>query len=170
MEAGAELFQKYLRKHNNKVRHSSTDGFYPVNVVAEAYSQGFEDGSRSGQKDFVTGFIKREVDKFTDRANQVYILSKVIISHLAEKGYRCGSLHLNFSLGGPRVLLAYPGVQMLDDAFVELAYAKVFEAKDIYDKLFGEHLDMGLVSSTDLDHEVLQAEGFDYKEQYDGQA
>jgi hypothetical protein len=50
---GSELFNNYLNKFKDEVRSKSSDKYYHVDVVAEAYSQGFSDGEKSGKKEFI---------------------------------------------------------------------------------------------------------------------
>jgi len=165
-KTGSELFQQYLTSHKDQVKDRSTEGFYHVNVVAEAYSQGFSDGEKSGKKDFISEFVKQEVEKFTDKANQIYILSKRIISFLSDKSFKVSSLHINLSFQRPSVIIAISDEQLNNDEFVKIAYSKMFEIKEIYSKLFEEYLDIGLVSSDNLDEELLKDDGFGYKENY----
>jgi hypothetical protein len=53
IEGGTGLFHKYILQHQNQVSKYNIDGYYHVDVVADAYNQGFRDGKESGQKDFV---------------------------------------------------------------------------------------------------------------------
>ena len=162
----SELFQKYLEKHKDQVKTESKDGFYHVNIVAEAYTQGFLDGKKTGEKNFVDELIKTEVDKFMRKANQIYILSKELISYLEESSFKVSSLHINLSFQRPSVILAVSPVLLNDDFFTKTAYNKMFDIKEIYLKIFNEYLDMGFVSTNNLDIESLKNEGFGYNERY----
>jgi hypothetical protein len=162
----SELFQQYLEKHKDQVRDKSSEEFYHVNVVAEAYNQGFKDGEKSKRKDIIDELVKKEIEHFTQKANQIYILSNRIISHLNENSYKTCSLHLNLTFQRPSVIIAVPADQLVDDEFINIAYSKMLEIKEIYTKLFNEYLDIGLVSSENLDEEMLLSDGFGYKEVY----
>lgn len=164
-----EFFQQYLTKHKDKVKNSSTEGYYHVNVVAEAYSQGFSDGKKSGEKDFISEFVKKEVEKFTNKANQIYILSQRVKEFITENSYQINSLYINLSFNRPAVIIAISNQYLNNDDFVKLVYNKIFEVKEIYTKLFNEYLDIGLVSSDNLNEDLLLEDGFDYKETYNEQ-
>jgi hypothetical protein len=165
---GTDSFQDYLKKHKEDVRDRGVEGYYHVDVVAEAYSQGFCDGKNSSRKDIISELVKQQLEKFTERANQIYILSKRIISHLKDKNYSVDSLHINLTFNRPSVIIAVPEDQLNDDDFVKYSYSKLFEIKDIYSKLFNEYLDLGLITSKDLDSSLLEEDGFGYKEVYSG--
>lgn len=165
---GSESFQQYLKLHNEHVKDRGSEGYYHVNVVAEAYAQGFCDGEKSGKKDIVSEIVKQEIEKFTQKANQIYILSKRIISHLNKQSYKVSSLHINLNFKRPSVIISVSDEQLNNDEFVKLAYSKMFEVKDIYTKLFGEYLDLGLVSFDNLDKNLLKEDGFGYIEEYCG--
>ncbi len=163
---GSESFHQYLKKHKAQVKDKNFDSYYPVNVVAEAYTQGFSDGEKSGKQDFISEIIKQEVEKFTQKANQIYILSKIIISYLNEKSFLVSSLHINLTFQRPSVIIAVSDKLLNNDDFVKTAYDKLFEIKNIYSKLFDEYLDVGLVASDNLDIKLLVEDGFGYKEDY----
>ena len=55
---------------------------------------------------------------------------------------------------------------MVNDDFIEKAYSKIFENKIICSKLFPDSLDMGLVSSNNLDCQLLEDDGFGYTEKF----
>lgn len=162
----SDLFNKYLDECKGEVKSKSSEGYYHVDVVAEAYTKGFSDGKKSGEKDFIKNIISNEIEKFTQRANQIYILSKNVISYLNTKKYNISSLHINLTLGRPSVIISVNNDQLNDDTFIESAYSKIFENKNIYLKLFNENLDIGLVSSDSLDGNLLEEDGFGYIEKY----
>lgn len=66
----SELFHKYLDSCKGEMKQKSTDGYYHVNVVAEAYNKGYSDGKKSGKKEFLKLIIANEIEKFTQKANQ----------------------------------------------------------------------------------------------------
>ncbi len=168
-QTGSDSFQQYLSKHKNVVRDKSSAGYYHVDVVAEAYTQGFTDGKNSGEQDFISNIVKQEVEKFTQRANQIYILSKRLISYLTKYKYCVSSLHIKLSFSKPSVIISVSDEFLNNDKFIQLAYSKMFEIKDIYSKLFDEYLDLGLVSANNLDISLLEEDGFGYKEVFSEQ-
>lgn len=164
--SNSELFHKYLDTCKGEVKSKSAEGYYHVNVVAEAYSKGFSDGKESGQTEFMDLLISNEIEKFTQKANQIYILSKNVISYLKENKFDVAGLYINLSPIKPSVIVSISNDFLNDDAFVELAYQKIYENKKIYAKLFNEPLDIGFVSDDNLDEGLLKADGFGYIEKY----
>ena len=57
-------------------------------------------------------------------------------------------------------------IARIDDAFIEQAYTKLFEYKEIFGKLFNDNLDIGFVANDNLDDTLLKDDGFGYVEQY----
>lgn len=165
VKTGTEQFSKYISKYKDQVKTESTEEYYHVNVVAEAYNQGFSDGKNSGRKDFVDAVVKSKVEKFIQTANQVYILSQNLITFLEKKGYKADSLYINLYPRCPKVILAIRDEFLLNDNFVEVAYEKILENKAIFSKLFSPAvLDISLVSTENLDPKLLKEDGFGYEE------
>ncbi|UXX79957.1 hypothetical protein N7E81_02410 [Reichenbachiella carrageenanivorans] len=165
VKSGTELFSKYINKYKDQVKTESSEEYYHVNVVADAYNQGFSDGKNSGKKDFVEAIVKGKVEKFIQKANQVYILSQNLITHLVKQGYKADSLYINMYPNCPKVVLSISDEFLLDDKFVETAYEKILENKGIFTKLFApSSLDISLVSTEHLDPKLLKEDGFGYEE------
>jgi hypothetical protein len=162
--SGSDLFNNYLSKFKTEVRTQSSDKYYHVDVVAEAYTQGFCDGEKSGKKEFVEEMIKKQIEKFTQKANQVYILTNLMVTHIKSNGYSVNSFYINISHKCPKVIIAVNNDLLLNDEFIKTSYLKVFELKRIFSELFAVTLDMGLIGATDLDIETLSADGFEYSE------
>lgn len=164
-KSGTELFGKYISKYKDQVKTESAEEYYHVDVVAEAYSQGFSDGKNSGKKDFLEAILKDKVEKFIQKANQVYILSQNLVSYLSKNGYKVHSFYINPFPSCPKVVLAVDEKLLLNDKFVELAYSKIQENKNIFLKLFSPtSLDISLISCENLDPNLLKEDGFGYRE------
>lgn len=166
LQKGSQSFNKYLDNCKDKVKSKSSVGYYPANVVADAYSQGFSDGEKSGKQDIIEQIIKNEVEIFTQKANQIYILSQNVINSLKENNFIANSLHINLSYKRPSVIISFSNELLNNDIFVKRAYSKIFDNKNIYLELFNEPLDIGLVSCDNLDVDLLNDDGFGYFEQY----
>lgn len=118
------------------------------------------------KKDFLDSILKNRIEKFTQKSNQVYILSQNIISYLKENKFSICSLHINLYPSYPKVIISVDNSLLLDDDFINKAYTKLFENKEIYSKLFPDSLDIGYVSSDGLDKDLLKEDGFGYIEEY----
>lgn len=165
-KSGTDKFNSYLLKYKDDAIPESMEGYYHADVVAEAYSQGFSDGKLSGKQDFIAELIKKQREVFSQKANQVYILSHNVISFLKTHNFPISSMHINLNHNCPRVILSVPSETLNNDEFVEKAYRKIFENKQIFSQLFPEILDLGLVASDNLDIELLKEDGFGYSEEY----
>lgn len=162
----SDLFNQYLYSCKGEVKSQSSEGYYHVDVVADAYKRGFSDGEKSGQEDYINSIITRELEKFTERANQIYILSKNVISLLDKINFNATALYMNLTPNRNSVIIAVPSESLVNDAFIEQAYAKIFENKKIYSKLFNEIFDIGFLSSDNLDQDMISQDGFGYVETY----
>lgn len=164
--SNSDLFYKYLDTCRGEVKSRSAESYYHVNVVAEAYSKGFSDGKKSGKEEFLKLIVSNEIEKFTQKANQIYILSKNVISTIKKKDYIVSGLYINLTPNRPSVIISIPNEFLNNDDFVEIAYSKVHENKKIFTKLFDETLDIGFISSDHLDEKLLKDDGFGYIEKY----
>ena len=165
-KSGTDKFHSYLIKYKDNAISESMEGYYHADIVAEAYTQGFVDGKKSGKQDFVAELIKKQRELFSQRANQVYILSQNVISSMKSNGFPISSMHINLNHNCPRVILSVSSDTLNNDEFVEKAYGKIFENKQIFSKLFPEILDIGLVANDNLDTNLLKEDGFGYSEEY----
>lgn len=162
---GINLFNHYLTKHQESAKDSKVnESYYHVNVVAEAYDQGLNDGKNLGRKDFLEKIMMSASEKFAEKANQVYICTKTTLSYLNKNGYSVQSFHINIFHSNPKVIIAINNDTLLNDEFVELAYTKIHEVKCTFNALFDNTLDMGLIGSDNLDLELLSQDGFEYSE------
>lgn len=163
---GSDRFQTYLSQHKNYALSESMDGYYHADVVADAYSQGFNDGKQIGKQEFIDSIIERHKEVFSQKANQIYILTQNVISFIRSNGFPVNSVHINLNYGNPRVIIAVPNDTLNDDSFVEMAYSKIFENKEIFSRLFSDHMDIGLVANDHLDKDLLFQDGFGYVENF----
>jgi len=163
-QTGTDKFNSYLVKFKDQASHKKSKDFYHVDVVAEAYSQGFYDGEKSGKKEFVEELMKATADRFTQKATQVYLLTKRAVEHFKINGFHVDAFYLNVTHDNPKALISVPDKQLLDDNFVEFAYSKVFEFKKIFCNLFDSTFDLSLISSDNLCVELMEEDGFDFSE------
>jgi hypothetical protein len=162
-----DSFNDYLDKCKNQARSEGSKQYFHVDVVAEAYSQGYEHGKEDGQSEFIESLIMDSFEKFNHKSNQIYILSKNVIEYITkELKQNVISLHINLTPNKPSVILSVPNDALLIDEFVDKAYNKVFDIRDIYKQLFDEMLDIGFVGSDHLDYNQIESDGFGYTEKY----
>ncbi|WP_225035104.1 hypothetical protein [Winogradskyella sp. SM1960] len=164
-QTGINLFNSYLSKHQEFSKQTKvSDLYYHVNVVADAYGQGLKDGQNIGKQDFIDKIMKSTAEKFAEKANQVYILTKNTLSYIISKGYDVNSFYINIFHNNPKVIIAVDNKYLLDDDFVEFAYSKIFEAKNTFTSIFDNTLDISLAGTENLDIELLDQDGFEYSE------
>lgn len=161
---GTDRFHSYLQKHKNEVQNSSSENYYPENVVADAFSEGFNAGEESGKQDFLSKLIKKKIEELTQKANQVYILTNRMVDFLKKKNYSVDSFYISVFHENPKVIITVSNTLLIDDEFVDYAYSKVFELKRIFNDLFEGALDMGIMGSEFIDTESLINDGFEYSE------
>lgn len=164
--SNSDLFIKYLDTCKGYVKSRASENYYPTNVVAEAYTAGFKDGKNSGEKSFLKNLVSNEIEKFTQKAQQIYILSKTLVELIQSEGYSASGLHINLSYKRPSVIISVSDEFLNNDKFVRLAYRKIHENQNIYTSLFQEYLDMGIVAADNLDENLLREDGFGYTEIY----
>ncbi|MEM6738337.1 MAG: hypothetical protein AAF620_19945 [Bacteroidota bacterium] len=162
---GSETFIQYLNSIKDQVKKDSSDGYYHVDIVADAYSQGYQDGQKSGKKDFIKKVLKERIERFTQTANQVYILTSKLVSVLKDSDYDVVSFHIDLNTTCPRSLIVVDIEILNDDKFVYLAYSTIKELKDVFKKIFADSmLDMSIIGSENLEYSLLSEDGFGYSE------
>lgn len=162
---GINQFNNYLEFHSADAKTSKiSDLYYHVNVVADAYSRGYNDGEKSAKKEVMDLIMQKAKEKFVEKANQVYLSAKAMVSHLSEKDYKIEKIYINIFHKSPKVIIAIDGNLLLNDDFVEFAYTKIHEMQCSFHSLFQNTLDLSLISTSDLDEELLAKDGFDYSE------
>jgi hypothetical protein len=162
---GIGLFNSYLKLHSQDAETSKiSDLYYHVNVVADAYSRGYNDGEKKAKKEVMDLITKKAKERFIEKANQVYLSSKAMVGYLSQKDYGVSKFYINIFHRNPKVIIAVKDSLLLNDEFVELAYGKINEMKSSFHSLFESTLDLSLISSQDLDEDLLARDGFDYSE------
>ena len=104
--------------------------------------------------------IKSSVERFEEKANQVYIFIKNIISESTTNGFDVESFFLNIFEHNPRAIISVKNELLLNDEFVEFVYEKIHEIKTSFNKLFDSFLDIRLVGGENLYFDLLFANGF----------
>lgn len=165
-QGGSDLFLAYLDKCKEEVRSKSANEYYHVNVVAEAYEQGFTDGTKSAEQEFVKQLIHKRLDEFKKKAQQVYILSSKLVSFIREKGFKPEALYICPTYVAPRSIIVIDEESILNDEFNMQVYPKISEFRKVFLTVFADVLDMSIVSSQDLDIKLLKKDGFGYEETY----
>jgi hypothetical protein len=164
-QTGINLFNNYLSRHQEFSKQTKVNHFYyHVDVVADAYGQGLKDGKNIGKKDFIDKIMKSTAERFAEKANQVYILTKNTLSYIIGKGYDVNSFYINIYHNNPKVIIAVDNKYLLDDDFVEFAYSKIYDAKNTFTSIFDNTLDISLAGTENLDIELLEQDGFEYSE------
>jgi hypothetical protein len=134
-------------------------------VVADAYSRGYSDGEKSAKKEVMDMIMQKAKERFVEKANQVYLSSKALVSHLSANEYSVNKIYINIFHKSPKVIVSLNESLLLNDEFVEFAYTKIHEMQCSFHSLFQNTLDLSLISTTDLDEELLAKDGFDYSEE-----
>lgn len=162
---GINQFNHYLEFHSADAKTSKiSDLYYHVNVVADAYSRGYTDGEKSAKKEVMDLIMQKAKENFIEKANQVYLSAKAMVNHLGAKEYKVEKIYINIFHKSPKVIVAIEDDMLLNDEFVVFAYSKIHEMQCSFHSLFQSTLDLSLVSTTDLDEELLAKDGFDYSE------
>lgn len=158
-------FNNFLDTYKDNAREEMSKDYFHVNVVAEAYAQGFKDGKDSNKKSFIDNLIEKQIEDYKQRYLQAYILAKKVLDKLASINKNANSLFINVHEDNPKVIISVPDDFLLDDNIVEVAYKAVFNSQEIFRNTFDKYnLDISFVSSENLDKDLLQGDGYGYFE------
>lgn len=166
-KSGNQSFQNYLKTHEHVVKVKATNNYYPVDVVAEAFTEGFNAGEKFGKEELIERLVRSQFEELTQKANQVYILTSLVIKHIRENGFDVKSFHMDIFHENPKVIIAVENNLLLNDNFVDTSYQKIFEVKRVFDDLFHKDLDMGIIGSNDMDIALLRNDGYQYSEEFE---
>lgn len=158
-------FNNFLDSHKESARKEISNDYFHVNVVAEAYSQGFNDGRAKGEKEYIANIVELQLEDYKKRYLQAYILTSKVVDVLKAYDKKPESFYINIHYKNPKVIIAIKDDYLLEDDIVELAYKNIFEAQEIFNTIFQKyHLDISLVGFQNLDSDLLECEGYNYRE------
>lgn len=163
---GINQFNCYLESYSGDAKTSKiSDLYYHVNVVADAYSRGYSDGEKSAKKEVMEMIMLKAKENFIEKANQVYLSSKALVNHFSANNYKAIKIYINIFHRSPKVIISLDEDLLLNDDFVVFSYTKIHEIQSSFHSLFQNTLDLSLISTTDLDENLLAKDGFDYSEE-----
>ncbi|MFW5805139.1 MAG: hypothetical protein ACOCVX_01295 [Bacteroidales bacterium] len=163
---GLKSFNDYISKYKEEARTKESKDYFHVDVVTQAFTEGYNKGKKIADSQFVNELINERNEKFQERSTLIYILSKKVVDYIKELKYSPISLHINLKTNRPSVIIAVPSKALLKDCFIDNAYEKLFEIRDTYEKLTNEILDIGYIGGGDIDKSLLKADGFGYSETF----
>lgn len=164
---GFDLFTAFIKDYKDLAKDKGTAEYYHVDVVIDAFNRGKVVGKEEGLEDYMKEVLLKKVELFQAKANQIYILSKKLISDIQALKHNACSLHININPNRPNVVIAVADDALLADNFVDTIYENMGSYKKIYFKLFSETLDIGLMSIENIDIDSLKDEGYAYHESFE---
>lgn len=164
-QSGMSDFNAYLGRHASEAKATRlNDSYFHVNVVADAYNQGYIDGKKCSTDEFMDEFMEKMWEKFVEKANKVYLSAKSLTDAFSSKKYPVEKIYINIFHKNPRVIVSVDESLLLDDDFVTFAYPKIHEIQKSFYSLSKSTLDLSLVGTDGLDEELLKQDGFEYSE------
>ncbi|MBD1434842.1 hypothetical protein H8B06_18610 [Sphingobacterium sp. DN00404] len=158
-------FNNFLDSFKDSAREEISKDYFHVDVVAEAYTQGFKDGEDSSKQSFVKDLIDKQIEGYKQRYLQAYILTNNFLNSIASNGTPAESFFINIHNSNPNVIVAVKDDYLLDDEFINYAYSNIFETQSIFSNIFKKHhLEMSLVGVENLDRDLLTCDGYNYFE------
>lgn len=159
-------FHEFIRTKQDESTSQKQDNFYSVDVVADAYSQGFKDGAND-PIEFKKQLKKLAIERFINKSNNIYVIVSDYIKHLKNSGINVSNLYGNFTHRGVSILISIPNEQLLDDDLNTIAYQKLYEISKSYTKENNEFLDVSLISDSNIDAESILKNGYTFTEMYE---
>jgi len=153
-------FMEFVQGYTQQKQSDWKDGYYPADVVINAYEQGKKDGQKP-----LSDLIDSLVTRFTSKAVQAYTYARLLVSHLSHNNFQVEGFFVNIEKKTPNVIVVVNNQTLLNDEFVEIAYSKIAEYVKGYRNQFSEMFDMGLIGSDNLDQDLLYQDGYKYNEQ-----
>jgi hypothetical protein len=89
-----QAFLAYLNENIYRSSDSEKNEYFYVDVVAEAWGKGFDEGKKVAQKDFFNDLVTIESEKFMRKANMIYLLSKRLIEFFVSHDCKPCSLYI----------------------------------------------------------------------------
>lgn len=163
--SGISDFNAYLEKNASQTNSARlNDSYYHVDIVADAYNQGYVDGKRSSNEKFMDEFLEKMWERFVEKANMVYLFAKSLTDAFSLKKYSVDKIYINIFHRNPRVIVSVDASLLLDDDFVTFAYSRIYEIQKSFYSLSKCTLDLSLIGKDGIDEELLKQDGFEYSE------
>lgn len=166
-KGGFDYFDAFIKGYKEEAKDKGNAEYYHVDVVIDAFKRGKELGKEESLEDYMNEVLLKRIELFQTKANQIYILSKKLISDIQALSHNACSLHININPNRPNVVIAVADDALLDDNFVDTIYENMGSYKKIYFKLFSETLDIGLMPIENIDIDSLKDEGYAYHESFE---
>jgi len=154
------IFERAKEAHSTKLN----ENFFHYDIVADAFNCGLEKGKQMKKEEAESIVINRLIDRFIERANQVYLSAKKLTENLAKENFHAKKIYINIFHRNPKVIVVVDENYLLDDDFVFFVYPKLNEMKNSFFKLFENTLDISLIGDENISEELLVADGFSYSE------
>lgn len=159
-------FNNFLDSFKDSAREEISKDYFHVDVVAEAYTQGFKDGEDSSKKSFIHDLIDKQIEGYKQRYLQAYILTNKVINKLSSINKKAKEFYINIHETNPKVIISIDDNFLLDDYVIETAYEEVFKSQELFNSIFTKHhLDISFVGSNNLDKSLLDCDGYNYFEE-----
>lgn len=165
MHPQSTLFNNFLDSFKESAKEEISKNYFHVDVVAEAYSQGFKDGEDSNKHSFIADLVSKQIEDYKRRYLQAYILTNKVLDKLASMDKKANGLYINIHERNPKVIISVPDNYLLDDEVVEIAYEEVFKSQELFRSIFDKYnLDISFIGSENIDNNLLEGDGYDYFE------
>ncbi|MCD8453422.1 hypothetical protein [Tenacibaculum finnmarkense] len=163
-QGNTESFYKYLEENKDNFKDKKVDGYYHTDVIADAYTKGFNNGKEIAKTNVIEDYNKQFIEKFVRKSTQIYLDTHKLIDLLHKEKFKINSFYINAFSEYPKVIIAIEEELMLNDEFINLAYRKIFELQKDFKNDYNTTLEMSLSCSENLDTDLLSADGFQYQE------
>lgn len=160
-------FLDFVKRYTDEKQIDWTEGYYPANVVIDAYEQGRKEGRKQGEKDAgkpMEEFVQGLITTITSKAMQAYTYAHLLTDFLLRKEFKVEGFFVRIDRKTPNVIVVVNEDTLLNDDFVELAYKQMAKLEVGFKDQFGEIFSMSLVSSDNLDTDALNDDGYKYHE------
>lgn len=162
----SDNFNEFLKDYKTEIVNQHEKGYYPFNVVVEAYQQGVKDGTATGKQELVKSIIENDIETFSLKVQQLYLFSKQLINYIQENEFSVLALHLKITPQNLRGIIVIPEQQNLNDSFINLSYNKLADFETTYSQLTKNNLDLSFIGNENLETDLFEQDGFNYTENY----
>lgn len=151
MHTGISLdLQQYLAKIEDQSINKKMEGYFPIDIVIDAFEKGEESGAEKVMRELKESFVRK--------TSQLFLYSVNMSMKLMKKGYDISAFYINpFRF---KVILATPVENTYNEDFINDFYDLSYAYTERFREDFDSSMEMMFIRNTNINEEALEVDGF----------
>jgi len=153
MQTGfTEEIIKFAATRSDSAVLSPAKGYYPFEIIAEAYEHGVEHGKNN--------MNQKMRDLYFENASEIAKSSAEIVNLLNKDSFVPEKLFVALSIRNSKILLSFEDDTFTSDEFMDKAYAHIAKIQSAY---FEKDINVSIsYLGENINHDMLKSDGFEF--------